>query len=57
MPIEIKELHIKTVVENGPTAQNQQQNSGNNQAAGDPDKIVALCVEQVMEILKNKNER
>jgi hypothetical protein len=57
MPIEIKELHIKTVVENAPSTQSQQQNTGNNQASGDQDKIIALCMEQVMEILKSKNER
>ena len=53
MPVEIRELQIVTVVS---------ENAGQTQPAGgtepiNMDRIVAECVEQVMEILKQKNER
>ena len=57
MPIEIKELIIKTVVDNTAAAQNQQQGTANNQPADNKENLVNLCIEQVMEIIKNKNER
>jgi len=57
MPIEIKELYIKTVVENEQTDQNSKPITGSDDAAVKQDKIIAACVEQVMEIFKNKNER
>lgn len=58
MPVEIKELHIKTVVDSPPSGQSPQQTpSGNNGSGGDQNKIIAFCLEQVMEVLKNKNER
>jgi len=54
MPIEIKELHIKMLVEDG----NQKVN---NTSAAEPatqmDAIVAECVEQVLTILKEKEGR
>ncbi|MEM9916976.1 MAG: DUF5908 family protein [Bacteroidota bacterium] len=52
MPIEIKELIVRTTIETdanspaGPTA-----------PAPDPSAIVAECVEQVLEILKQQKER
>jgi uncharacterized protein DUF5908 len=51
MPVEIKELQIVTIVTDnkGPA------NTSNPDS--DPDKIIAACVEQVLEILKQKNER
>ncbi|HXS38177.1 MAG TPA: DUF5908 family protein [Flavipsychrobacter sp.] len=59
MPIEIKELYIKvTVNEPHPEAQSSSDNS--QQGAGKEDgkdAIIAQCVEQVMEILNNKEER
>jgi hypothetical protein len=51
--IEIKELHIKINVDNS-------QKSGAGKAkksASDKEAIIAECVEQVMEILGNKEER
>jgi hypothetical protein len=60
MPIEIKELHIKVTV-NTPQSTNQSNGqSGAQSSAVSPDikdAIVAECVEQVMQILKEKNER
>ena len=55
MPIEIRELHIKAVVQDvAPKAE----------AAATPaapenqlDQIVAACVEQVLNIIKEKQER
>ena len=52
MPIEIKELHIKINVEDQP------QTSDSTQVRKDmKDKIVAECVEQVMDILAKNQER
>jgi len=53
MPIEIKELHIKTVVDN--SADKKAVNQANQAEA--TKKIVAQCVEQVMDILNQKAER
>ena len=53
MPIEIKEMHIKIVLDQSGT-------STPPVAAEDPDekdKIIEACVEQVMEILSKKEER
>ena len=50
MPIEIKELHIKINVKGG--EQNAQSNEGDGKS-----KLVQECVDQVMTILKNKDER
>ncbi len=53
MPLEIKELHIKAVVDNGSGA-----SSGPVQVSeADIKAIVAECVHQVMEILKDKADR
>ena len=50
MPIEIKELHIKINVKDG--GQKAAQPDGDGK--GD---IVQECLDQVMKILKNKDER
>ena len=50
MPIEIKELHIKINVKGG---DQKPQDSG----AEGKDKLVQECMDQVMTILKNKDER
>ncbi len=57
MPIEIRELNIKVSVSN-----NQGDQPGANQGPDQApipgrDEIIAECIERVMEILKNKNER
>ena len=62
MPIEIRELHIKVSVTSPDTSQTaaRSASSGAGSAASDAhntEKIVAVCVEKVMEILKNKTER
>ena len=51
MPIEIKELVIKTSVND------QKGEASSPDSRGGKSNIVAECVEQVMEILKEKEER
>ena len=50
MPIEIKELHIKINVKGG------EQESSDSESDG-KGKLVQECLDQVMTILKNKDER
>lgn len=59
MPIEIKELNIRINVNQGQQEQNTppQEGSGNAQATPDKQELMAECIEQVMELLKNKQER
>ena len=52
MPIEIRELQIVTVVEEANVSPGALTPAGGNQ-----EKIVAACVEQVLDILRQKNER
>ncbi len=52
MPIEIKELHIKINVDD-----KQQAGGSGKMAQKEKDRLVAACVEQVMEILSKKEER
>jgi hypothetical protein len=54
MPVEIRELNIKLEVAAEPEAA---KNGKKSAAAPDKNEIVALCVEQVMEILKESKER
>ena len=53
MPIEIKELHIKTIVDNS----SDKKSAASENQPETMKKIVAQCVEQVMDILKDKEER
>jgi hypothetical protein len=63
MPIEIRELHIKVSVTNPQSGQSatgagsSSGGGGNNSTGTNKEKIVAACVEKVMEILHNKTER
>ncbi|WP_027159956.1 DUF5908 family protein [Methylobacter luteus] len=62
MPIEIKELHIHVVVDASPgQTPIAKQGGGKNAHDGDRDDdkeaIIAECVEQVLQILQNKQER
>jgi hypothetical protein len=56
MPLEIRELVIKTSIEGGEKA-GQSTNLGDNNGSGGQAAIVAACVEQVLAILKDKAER
>ena len=59
MPIEIRELVIKATVGSGDSASNNDNNvsntEGRNGAA--PEAFINICVEKVLEILKEKAER
>lgn len=52
MPIEIKELHIKINVDDKP-----QSSDPEKIRKDEKDRIVAACVEQVIEILSKNQER
>lgn len=53
MPVEIRELQITTTVQDhGNTA-----SPASAPSAGNSEDIIAKCVEQVLEILKEKSER
>jgi len=59
MPIEIRELHIKVTV-NQPEAANSSNavsSPSTNNSSVKNESLLAECVEQVMQILQNKNER
>jgi hypothetical protein len=58
MPIEIRELVIKALV----TEQNESGQSGSPAKPGDNDvqpneAMLAMCIEKILEILKDKNVR
>ncbi len=53
MPIEIRELVIKTTVEKG--ASNQGASTGGGKDA--KDAMIQECVDKVMDVLKDKAER
>lgn len=62
MPIEIRELHIKTVVDaSGEKKGNATAETGVKASepgeAGNTDQLIELCVEKILEILKEKTER
>ena len=58
MPIEIRELNIKVSVSQNQQEQSDEPSIGNaGNAMPDKDEIISECVEQVMELLKLKNER
>ncbi len=61
MPIEIKELNIRINVNQNQQEQDAPSSPGKASSqggeGGDQDEVIAACVEQVMELLKNKMER
>ncbi|MFB6317225.1 DUF5908 family protein [Saccharicrinis sp. FJH54] len=52
MPIEIKELHIRINVDDSPGKSDQKPVTQK-----DIDRIIAACIEQVMDILAKNKER
>jgi hypothetical protein len=56
MPVEIRELQITTVV-NESTSAATSAASSSAASSTNTDAIISACVEQVLEILKEKNER
>ncbi len=63
MPIEIRELYIKAVVDAGGGKTNNGQpgtdagKPANDISAQNAEQLIDLCVEKVLEILKEKRER
>ncbi|MGV3589265.1 MAG: DUF5908 family protein [Adhaeribacter sp.] len=63
MPIEIRELHIKVIIDPSNTPASNAGSSagtgssGSSNGESDRDSLIAECVEQVMSILREKNER
>ena len=56
MPLEIKELHIKATVSDE-NSDNLRNNNGTDSSSGSNEKIVAMCVERVLQIFNDKLER
>jgi hypothetical protein len=61
MPLEIRELHIKVTVNQpqggGGTPAADGGGGGSKEAATDKEKVIKQCIEEVMDIINNKNER
>jgi hypothetical protein len=62
MPIEIRELHIKAVIDAGGGKKSDSPGqtglkTGEQGEGGNIEQIIDLCVEKVLEILKDKQER
>ncbi|NQY05981.1 MAG: hypothetical protein HRT68_07290 [Flavobacteriaceae bacterium] len=55
MPIEIKELYIKINVDESKTSSGK--STKETGSSDDKSDIVAVCVEEVMELLKQQKER
>ena len=55
MPLEIRELHIKAVIE----SPNEEVNSGSagSTSESNHDQLIKACVEKVMELIKEAKER
>ena len=53
MPVEVRELIIKAVVDDQLSGGEQKKEPGTS----DKDEIISECVEQVVEILKKEKER
>ena len=57
MPIEIKELIIKTTISDSQDQVRNDTKMKGSHSAYDQELIIQQCVKQVMEILKSKQER
>ena len=55
MPLEIRELHIRVNVNQPQPGAND--NAAPDESGKDKDALINQCIEEVMDILKNKNER
>ncbi|HXO77960.1 MAG TPA: DUF5908 family protein [Puia sp.] len=57
MPVEIRELVIRaTVTENGKTG-GASPAAGSGDSSSSPEQLVKLCVDKILEILKDKHGR
>jgi hypothetical protein len=62
MPIEIRELHIRAIIDSGgkkPAGPGEAPEGEQGGAAGEQnsEQLIDICVEKVLEILKEKTER
>jgi hypothetical protein len=60
MPIEIRELIVRATVDSGKIAEQKSANPAQNKdnsAEVDTDRIIQACVDQVLAILKRKQDR
>jgi hypothetical protein len=57
MPIEIRELNIKTFVNDNTLPGATGQSGGGRISSEEKENIISHCVEQVMQRLKDKEER
>jgi Family of unknown function (DUF5908) len=57
MPVEIKELVIKAVVNENGNNGGAASATSSGQEGGSQDAMIKLCVEKVLEILKDQKER
>jgi len=57
MPIEIKELNIKAYIDDSSMPANRPGIPATNDNTSDTESIISACVEQVLQILKDKEER
>lgn len=57
MPIEIRELNIRVSVSQNQQEQDQAAEQQASSSGFDKEELIAECVEQVMELIRLKNER
>ena len=57
MPVEIRELIIRTIVDNSRNSQESKSDSERSVTAADSESIVEECVRQVLKILKKTGGR
>ena len=58
MPIEVRELVIKaTVQQSSSTGTSQGASGGSNNTVSGSEQIINTCIEKILEIIKEKNER
>lgn len=57
MPVEVRELVIKAIIVQDIQSAGDTAQGGQNNGVAPAEEIIKVCVERVMEILKEKNER
>lgn len=57
MPVEIRELILRTTVVNGTNQGNQADSGSSDSSTESKDEIIAACTAQVLKILKREKER
>jgi hypothetical protein len=57
MPIEVRELVIKATITQEDGSGPMAGSSSSNNTVSDKEEIISICVEKILEILKDKGER